>query len=65
MRYIRRAPRARWFQRKHVLARGLSWRLYTAAGILISMVTGWHCVQSVALHVLHVNASIQKGSHVL
>lgn len=34
VRYIRRAPRARWFQRKRVLARGLSRRLYTAAGIL-------------------------------
>lgn len=52
VRYIRRTPRARWFQRKHVLAHGFSWRVHTAAEILeggatyISGVTGWHHVQS-------------------
>lgn len=71
VRYIRRAPLARWFQWKHVLAHGFSWPAYAVADILgrgaayISGVADWHHVQSVALHVLHINATIQKGSDVL
>lgn len=44
---------------------------YTAADILgrgatcISGGAGWDHVQSVALHVLHMNAPIQKGSDIL